>query len=142
MSTQATTCPNRTEDNTQDLNAKVLAGLPDLQWANGEGFSMTASQTKPGYFDTTFDFINKGTDDLKQQTAFISVTWYRDDGANGQLDSVPIGDLAKDEERVLESLQPLPGSGTYTIYAYMDADHVLNELSTDNNETSIHVTVP
>lgn len=131
------------KDNGRDLSAKVLVGLPDLAWANGGGFSMTPSQTQPGSYTVGIDYINVGTDDLAQETAFIGITWFRDeDSATGALDPFPIVDLAKGAEQTYESLRPLPGSGTYTIYAYLDRDHVLNELSTDNNETSIRLTVP
>lgn len=129
-------------DNGRDLPVKVLIGLPDVMWAN-KGLSMTASQTRPGYYDTAVDIINRGTDELAQQAAFISLTWYRDeDSASGTLHKIPLTDMANGEERVLESQETFPGPGSYTVYAYIDSEHVLNELSTDNNETSIKVIVP
>jgi hypothetical protein len=104
---------------------------------------MTPSQTQPGYFTVGVDYINSGTDDLAQETAWVGITWYRDaDSASGVIDPFPIIDLAKGAEQTYESTRQLADPGTYTIYAYLDRDHVLNELSTDNNETTIHLTVP
>jgi hypothetical protein len=131
------------KDNGRDLSAKVLVGLPDLEWANGGGFSMTPSQTQPGYFTVGLDYINVGTDDLAQALAWVGITWYRaEDSASGVIDPFPISDLAKGAEQTYDSNRQLADPGTYTVYAYLDRDHVLNELRTDNNETVIHLTVP
>jgi hypothetical protein len=130
------------EDNDSEVSARVLAGLPDLAWS-GSGFTMTPDAQKPGYFDIAAQFANQGTDDLAQESAFIGITWYRDeDGASGDLTPMPLTDMAKGEVRLLEGSQQMPGPGTYTVYALLDRDHVLNELSSDNNETSIRLTVP
>jgi len=129
-------------DNEQTVRTKVLTGLPDLVWADG-GFSMTPNQTRPGYYTVQVDFKNTGTDELAQSPAFVGITWYRDeDGASGDLDPFPITDLAQGAEQTYESDRPFSEPGMYTVYALLDRDHVLNELSSDNNETSIRVTVP
>lgn len=134
---------SKEDDNSKELNFKVLSGLPDLGWANGAGFSFTASQTKAGYYDVAYDFINTGTADYAGETTFIAVTWYRDeDSASGEFSEVPVGDLAIGEERVLEQSLQMPGPGTYTIYALLDDRHVVDELNEDNNETQIKVSVP
>lgn len=130
------------DDNTRDLNAKVLRGLPDLVWVDN-GFTMTPSQTTAGDFEVGVHYRNKGTDDLAQTPAFVGITWYRDeDGASGDLDPFPIIDLEQGGEQTYSGTRHLPGPGSYTVYALLDRDHVLNELSSDNNETSVRVTVP
>jgi len=130
------------KDNTSDLSVKVVGGLPDLAWANG-GFSFTPSQTKAGYYDVAYDFINMGTADYAAETTFIAVNWFRDeDSASGDFPDVPVGDLAVHEERVLEQSLSFPGPGTYKIYALLDKRGVVDELNEDNNESQISVTVP
>jgi subtilase family serine protease len=130
-------------DNSKDVTAKVLAGLPDLEWqADGFIASYSGESGADGYkIDLEAKIRNIGTASF-EDTIYIGMTWYDEAGHSGDLVPFPIIDgIPPGETGDLSKIDFLPGPGTYKIYATIDSEHVLDELNYDNNQAQVTLTI-